>query len=144
MISFDTNLLLYSLNPQSKWHQKAVTVLEESLFNESVVLTDYVLVELYNLLRNSAVTKQPLSPSAACAVVTQYWKYPSVIRAENAPIMEDVWKMAAQPNFARRRIFDVRLGLTLRHHGVTHFATANVKDFQGLGFTKVWNPLTES
>ena len=27
------------------------------------------------------------------------------------------------------------------NHGVTEFATANVKDFQGFGFTRVWNPL---
>lgn len=45
--------------------------------------------------------------------------------------------------FAFRKIVDIRLGLTLKSHGVTHFATANVKDFQGLGFEKVWNPLTE-
>jgi len=25
--------------------------------------------------------------------------------------------------------------------GVTDFATANTKDFQGMGFLKVWNPL---
>jgi hypothetical protein len=31
--------------------------------------------------------------------------------------------------------------LTLRQCGVTHFATANVKDFEGWGFEKVWNPL---
>jgi predicted nucleic acid-binding protein len=35
-----------------------------------------------------------------------------------------------------------RLALTLRHHGVTEFATANPRDFQGFGFTRVWNPLT--
>jgi hypothetical protein len=25
--------------------------------------------------------------------------------------------------------------------GVTEFATVNVKDYEGLGFRKVWNPL---
>ncbi|MFM8358316.1 MAG: hypothetical protein ACKOET_07130 [Verrucomicrobiota bacterium] len=29
----------------------------------------------------------------------------------------------------------------LRHDGVTEFATANVKDFEGFGFERVWNPL---
>ncbi len=49
MISIDTNVLLYSLNPASAWHGKAVTFLQESLSNPAmqVVLTDYVLVELY-------------------------------------------------------------------------------------------------
>lgn len=31
--------------------------------------------------------------------------------------------------------------MTLIHQGVTEFATANVKDFEALGFQKVWNPL---
>lgn len=37
-----------------------------------------------------------------------------------------------------------RLALTLRHHGVTEFVTANVKDFEGFGFTRVWNPLASA
>jgi hypothetical protein len=31
--------------------------------------------------------------------------------------------------------------LAVRHHGVTRFATANVKPFQNFGFTEVWNSL---
>jgi toxin-antitoxin system PIN domain toxin len=141
MISFDTNILLYSLNPASKWHGQAVEAMEQSLNEDRVVMTDYVLVELYNLLRNPTVMNKPLTAAAATKIVQQYLKHPAITRAENAPVMDEVWVMAAKPNFARRRIFDVRLGLTLRHHGVTRFATANVKDFQGLGFEQVWNPL---
>jgi hypothetical protein len=32
-------------------------------------------------------------------------------------------------------------GTKLLHHGVTEFATANVKDFAKVGFKRVWNPL---
>ena len=56
-------------------------------------------------------------------------------------LMDAVWQHASAPDFARRRIFDARLALTLRHHGVTEFATAIVKDFADFGFTRVWNPL---
>ncbi|MFC7338000.1 VapC toxin family PIN domain ribonuclease [Haloferula chungangensis] len=143
MISFDTNILLCSLNPSSSWHAKATQFLEESLTNERVAIADYVLVELYTLLRNPAVMKKPLDSKRASELVLNYFKYPSVIRIENAPVMDFVWKMAEGPSFARRRIFDARLGMTLRHHGVTHFATANVKDFKGMGFEKVWNPLID-
>lgn len=55
--------------------------------------------------------------------------------------MDRVWEYAAKPNFPRRRIFDVRLALTLQYHGVDRFATAMVKDFNALGFRKVWNLL---
>ena len=143
MISIDTNLLLYSLNPASGWHSKAVTFLQDYLGNSvmQVALTDYVLVELYVLLRNPAVMAQPLSAKVARDLVVAYWEIPTIMRIENGNVMDEVWKLAGTRDFARRRIFDARLALTLRQRGVTHFATTNVKDFQGWGFQKVWNPL---
>jgi hypothetical protein len=41
-------------------------------------------------------------------------------------------------------IFDTRLALTLRHHGVTDFATGNLKHFDGFGFARLWNPLAST
>ncbi len=107
-----------------------------------IAITDYVLVELYVLLRNPAVMANPLSAQAARDVVTLYWDAPNVYRIENANVMDEVWKLAVDRDFARRRIFDARLALTLRHGGVTHFGTTNVKGFEGFGFEKVWNPLS--
>ncbi len=143
MISIDTNLLLYSLNPASAWHPAAVVFLRENFSNPTmrVVLTDYVLMELYVLLRNPAVMSQPLSATAARDLVTAYWDIPTIMRVEHATVMDEVWKLAGAKDFASRRVFDARLALTLRQSGVTHFATSNTKDFQGWGFQKVWNPL---
>lgn len=42
---------------------------------------------------------------------------------------------------AFRKLYDARSVLTMTAQGVTEFATANVKDFEGLGFRKVWNPI---
>ncbi len=58
--------------------------------------------------------------------------------------MESVWEAAPTPGIARRRVYDARLAVTLRHHGVLEFATTNVKDFQNFGFGRVWNPLLDS
>lgn len=49
----------------------------------------------------------------------------------------------ARPRTPYRVLFDARLALTLRHHGVTELATCNTKDFQGYGFTRVWDPLAD-
>ena len=57
--------------------------------------------------------------------------------------METVWSLARRSAFARRRIIDVRLALTLQYAGVTALATDNVRDFNGLGFDRVWNPLSQ-
>jgi len=143
MISIDTNIFFYALNPKSTHHIPARQFIQEVVSDreKQVVITDYVLAKLYNLFRNPAVMSNPLGSEEAVEVVTAYSKIPNVKRVENAPVMNEVWKLAAMKNFARRRLFDVRLALTLQHHGVTEFATANVKDFQKLGFNKVWNPL---
>jgi uncharacterized protein len=144
MLSFDTNILLYSLNPASIFHSQAIEFLEQRLGDpkQRVAICDYVLVELYVHLRNPIVMATPLKAIAARDLVTSYWNIPNVMRVENANVMDEVWDLVAAASMARRRIFDLRLGLTLRHAGVTDFATANTKDFQGIGFTKVWNPLT--
>jgi predicted nucleic acid-binding protein len=143
MISIDTNILLYSLNPDSIWHGAAVGFLQQNLGIASVriAIADYVLVELYVLLRNPAVMSKALTAKAARDLVMAYWYAPNVSRIENANVMDEVWKLAGAGDFARRRIFDARLALTLRQGGVTHFATSNVKDFEDWGFEKVWNPL---
>ncbi len=145
MLGIDTNILLYSLNPASTYQSKALGFLKKAFREEArgVAIADYVLVELYLLLRNTSVVRKPLAAAEAVELVCSYWKIPSVVRIENAPIMDEVWRLAGKKGFARRRIFDVRLGATLKHHGVTHFATANVKDFQDMGFEKAWNPLNE-
>lgn len=143
MISMDSNLLLYSLNPDSVWHGGSVSFLRQNLGIPTVrvAITDYVLVELYVLLRNPAVMAKALTARAARDLVTAYWDVPNVLRVENANVMDEVWKLAGGRDFGRRRVFDARLALTLRQVGVTQFATANVKDFEGWGFEKVWNPL---
>ena len=143
MKSIDTNLLLYALNPSAKEHDSAMKFIESWSSSTDVVIIELVLVELYQLLRNPRVFQQAASAQEATRVIQSFRRNPKWQIVENAPVMDEVWRIASEDDFARRRLFDVRLALTLQHHGVTHFATANVKDFQNLGFEKVWNPLLE-
>ena len=62
---------------------------------------------------------------------------------ENAPIMNQLWQIAQRPNLPRRAMFDARIALTLRHHGVTDWATRNVSDFQEFGFAQLINPIDD-
>ncbi|MBN1269184.1 MAG: PIN domain-containing protein [Kiritimatiellae bacterium] len=105
---------------------------------------ELVLMELYTLLRNPKVCARPLSAGAASEVVQSFRRHPYWRVLDYAPeIADEMWALAAR-SAARLRIYDIRLALTLRHHGVTEFATRNVKDFQGFGFTRVWDPLADA
>jgi uncharacterized protein len=146
MISFDTNLLLYSLNKDCSEHD-AARVFFKSLPTSAgeVAICELVLIELYVLLRNPAVIKQPLSAGDAASLVQTFRQHPawSIIDypGANSSVMDEVWRMAAQPNLGRRVVFDARLAFTLRHHGVTEFATRNESHFASFGFERVFNPL---
>ncbi len=141
MISIDTNILLYAQNVDCVEHVPAFGFVAACGIRDDLAICELVLVELYLLLRNPAVLKQPLTADLAAATCMAYRTNPRWRLIENAPVMDQVWGLARHPQFARRRIFDARIALTLRHHGVTELATANVKDFEGFGFQTVWNPV---
>lgn len=143
MIGIDTNILAYARIGTSPLHQAAVRFLEEFGGNQEVVISELVLMELYLLLRNEKVLSPPLSASEAVAECHILRSHPRWQLVDSAEVMKEVWPIAANEGFARRRIFDVRLAKTLQAHGVTEFATANVRDFEDLGFQRVWNPLKD-
>jgi toxin-antitoxin system PIN domain toxin len=146
MLSIDTNLLFFAFAADRPEHARASEWLEGLITRKDVALSEFVLVELYNLLRNSAVLKKPLSAAEAAVVVQTYrqhphWKILGFPR-DSKRMHDELWNLAAKAGLPRRRIFDARQAYSLLHQGVRSFATANVKDFEGLGFERVWNPLT--
>jgi toxin-antitoxin system PIN domain toxin len=142
MISPDTNLLFAWLNRAHPAHQPAADWFGSQSANLNLAVCELCLVELYGLLRNDVLLVRPLSAPAAVETIQRLRHHPQwELLDYPGGLMAEVWSHAAAPQFARRRIYDTRLALTLRHHGVTEFATANVKDFAGFGFTRVWNPL---
>jgi len=141
MIALDTNLLIYGQVQGSPFHGPAARFLREMSSRHDVLIAELVLVEFYLALRNPAILSPALGASAAVAQCQGLRRHPRWRLVENAEVMRDVWGLAEQDGFARRRIIDIRLARTLQAHGATHFATANVRDFSDLGFEKVWNPL---
>ncbi len=142
MISFDTNVVFTALEESMPGHRYAREFLADLAANDKVVLCEPVLMETYCLLRNPAVAKNPLSAETAAAAIQSMrhhhtWRIVDYV----SDVAESLWVQAAKPGFAFRKIYDARIALTLRHHGVTEFATRNIKDFQGFGFKRVWNPL---
>jgi uncharacterized protein len=141
MLSFDTNLAVHAANTASPVHRAAFAFLETLAAEPGVVVCELMLVELYLELRNEKIFPQPLGAAQAAAVCQAYRSNRTWMLVDSAPVMDEAWRFASGRGFAFRRIIDVRLALTVRYHGVTAFATTNVKDVQGLGFDRVWNPL---
>lgn len=148
MISVDTNVLLTAIEPSSAGHQAARAFLASLQGRDDVAISELVLVELYGLLRNPAIVARPAAASAAAGVCQTFRRHPRWrllgFPRDSVRLHRELWERVAQPRFPRRRIYDLRLALSLRHQAVTELATVNVKDFAGLGFDRVWNPLEET
>lgn len=144
MLSIDTNILLYAHNRDCPEHQPARAFITECAVRDDVAICELVLMELYQLLRNPAVLTKPLSTPDAAGICRAWRSNPRWALIENAPVMDKVWTIAQRPGIARRAVFNARIALTLRHHGITEFATRNTADFEGFGFTRLINPLDDS
>lgn len=146
MLSLDTNLLFYAFNSDSPQHLPALQFIKDISTREDVVISEFVLAEFYLLLRNPAALPKCLDNASACAVIATYRQHPRWqivgFPTPSQPFHDELWQsIAADPLFPRRKLFDLRLGLSLRFFGVKEFATANLKDFAELDFLTVWNPL---
>lgn len=145
MLSIDTNILFHGFNQDSPSHVHAFAWLTSIAGDEDVAISELVLAEFYGLLRNPAALKLPLAADEAVEVVQTYRRHPRWrligFPIESRPLHDALWQRARAKDFAFRRIYDARSALTMTAQGVTELATVNVKDFEGMGFRKVWNPL---
>ncbi len=142
MLSFDTNLLVYAANSDAPECEAARAFLASLGERNDVAVCELVLVEVYLKIRNPRIFGKPFAAAEAVKFCQTFRENPNWHLLAHAPVMDEVWRLARQKDFAVRRIIDARLALTLRHHGVTELATANEKDFIGFGFARVWNPLS--
>jgi len=147
MIAIDANILLYAYVEAAPEHARARAFLQKHAHDDGVAVSEFTLAELYLLLRNPSVLEKPLTAAAATQIIQAYrhhprWKIPGFPPSSRS-VHDQLWSLAKSSQFARRRLFDVRTAITLMACGVDAFATANVKDFQNLGFKRVWNPLEE-
>ena len=141
----DTNLFIHAADPDSPQHAKArqfFATVAQATRDQEFVLCELVLVELYMQLRNAAIFAKPYSSRESADYCTALKQNP-VWRCVDydSAVSPALWHWAKSTKAGMRRVIDARLALTLKHHGVTDFATANTKDFQEFGFGKVWNPM---
>lgn len=145
MTAIDANILFAAVVQQSPEHKKAQEFLLIHEKREDFAVSEFALLELYVLLRNQAVVEKPLSSARAAEICQTFRFHPHWVTlgfpGESRKFHDLLWAKVHSTSIARRRAYDIRMALTLTEQGVQSFATVNTKDFQDLGFKKVWNPL---
>lgn len=145
MTAVDTNILLPALEPRYADHKAARAFLDSLQDREDVVMSEFVLVELYVLLRNPAVMNPPLAADEAVDICQSFRRHPKWLvygfPPDSRAVHDALWDKIGERGIARRRAYDTRMAISLLQQGVKEIATVNTKDFEGLGFRRVWNPL---
>lgn len=75
-LAFDTNLLFYAVNAGSPFHPAAAAFFDSLEDDDTVVLSELVLAELYCLLRNPIVNERPLPAAEAAERVETDRRHP--------------------------------------------------------------------
>ncbi len=143
MLTADTNLLIHAADPDSPSHEAARAFFASvNQGREEFVLCELVLVEMYMQLRNPAIFARPYTAKESVEHCLALRENPLWRCVDYDPLVSPkLWAWASATKAGFRQIIDARIAFTLLHHGVTRFATANVKHFKGFGFAEVWNPL---
>jgi len=145
MLAIDTNILLPAVETSNPDHARAAEFLRQFQSEPEVAISELVLIELYGLLRNPQVLAKPAAARDAAMICQKFRSHPRWqlvgLPPDGRLFHDELWHRLEDAATPRRRIFDLRLGLSLLRQGVTRFATVNVKDFQDVGFDGVWNPL---
>ena len=142
MISCDTNLFLHAANQNSPLFVPAREFLESQKDNRDFALCELIMFELYMQLRNPSIFAKPLSAVGSFEHCQVYRRNSNWQIIDYDPgITKKLWEWAKNSRKGFRLLIDARIALTLLHHGVQEFATANVKDFKEFGFQRVWDPL---
>lgn len=144
MHSIDTNILLYATNRDCPEHVSARALVDRALAEpHQWIIADQVYFELYRLLRSRTVLSRPLSPGDATRVIEYYREHSGWGRcAWDIELFERIRMHLAQDT-GGRIVFDVVLAATLHDAGVQRLYTRNTKDFEGLGWFGVENPIDE-
>lgn len=145
MISVDTNILTHAANKDSPFCLSANQFIQAHQHDETFVLCELALVELYMNLRNPSIMRKPHSAKIAYAYCQALRSTPAwQVVDYHSDVAATLWEWAKVTPAGFRKIIDARMALTLKYHGIEAFATQNTRDFEAFGFKKLWNPLLDS
>jgi predicted nucleic acid-binding protein len=142
--SLDTNILVHALDTDSPYHAACFPVYKSLLRDRNTwIIADQTYFELYRLLRNPVVFRNPLTAAQAtrtidrirdggmamhCAYDTRHW-----------PKVMDLLRRF--PDRKGILVFDAALAVTLHGKGVKTFYTRNTRDFRDFGLFDVVDPV---
>ncbi|MFM7180962.1 MAG: type II toxin-antitoxin system VapC family toxin [Verrucomicrobiales bacterium] len=146
MKSLDTNILVHALDTGSPYHSACFPIYESLLRDRNEwLVADQMLFELYRLLRNPVVFKNPLGASQATGLIERIRNGGAAMHcAYDARLWPRVMDLLRRfPDRKGDLVFDAALAVTLQSKGVKTFYTRNTRDYQAFEMFDVVDPVAE-
>jgi len=138
----DTNILVYSINLDSVFHQRARTFLKVGFSKQTFYLTPQVILEFYNVISSKKFTV-PLKPAKIKKLVNFFAdqaKFPYIFPDKST--FQEAIKIALQTkSFGKQKIFDAYLVATCLENKISVIYTHNPKDFRSYKGITLIDPL---
>ena len=138
----DTNVLVYSLYPESPHHSVSRKLLEQAQHGQmALCLSSQVLSEFYAVVTDSRRVAVMRQPNEAINVIDQILAMPGI---SLLPIPTDIvnrWlALVRRHPVTRSDIFDVQLAATMLGNGVTKIYTFDRSHFERFDELEVLTP----
>ena len=144
MNSLDTNVLVHALDGESPFHKQCFPIYERLMRERGTwLVADQTYFELYRLLRNPVVFRNPLTTAQATRTIEQIRDHSGAMHcAYDSKLWPKV--MGLLRRFPDRKgilVFDATLAVTLHGKRVKTFYTRNTSDFLEFGLFHVVDPV---
>ena len=145
MLVVDTNVLVYSANADSPFHDRARTWLEQQLPRADAWYTTWnILYEFMRVATHPRVLPRPLTLPQAWTFVAALLASPglSVLVPTERHSQLAAQVFAELPSLAGNMLHDAHTAILMREHGIRRICTHDT-DFHRFPFLEVVDPLQE-
>lgn len=138
----DTNILVYTADETSPFHQATMILREKGLNGEVLLcICPQVLNEFFAIITDHRRVANPISQREALIEIEKYYISKSILKIYPGPdIIERTLDLLRQYEVTKQEIFDLQLVATMLANNVTRLFTYNKDDFSKFKEIEVINP----
>jgi dTDP-4-amino-4,6-dideoxygalactose transaminase/predicted nucleic acid-binding protein len=143
---FDSNILIYSVNADSPFHETALELLVQYT-QSGFYVADVNLIEFFQVVTDGRKTVHPFSTEQASEYIRKLVNIPQVsvlrVRSLHEILQDDeAHEEVRRLKIKRFAIYDYLIADCMRRHNVKEIITGNARDFRKFPFLDVINPFT--
>lgn len=136
-VLFDTNILIYAQDPNSKFYSQAISLIRQVAGGQLIgVLSQQNLLEFYSVMTDSKRVTNPISPNNCLKLIENLINSLFLVISPDVGTLNILSDICQKLNLKDGKIFDAYLVATMLSNNISAILTANTKDFQSFADIK--------